>query len=272
MTKRSSRGLWIALSALELAESSKIAEMLRPFFAIVTDCYECGVEVATLSCRHMKTKDVKVAALFLKRSLNDLRAVWNLLMLGYTSQAGTVAAAAFENSLLANCISGHADRAEKMLKSKSGESPWTLADLCKFEAAHATDRDEESAEILSDRQYDAYWRRLYTQYSWLCNLKHPSLPSALHDASAVLSKQNEFIIMAAPDSRNEDLPNKVLILTVTILRLHEAIASFADARQLDLKDPEVVAWRERFNSTMSNLLKVVDPYTQSPLAFQVKPK
>jgi len=272
MTNKNSRGLWKALSALELAESPKIAEMLQPFLSPVTDCYECGVEVATLSCRHDRTKDVSVAALFLKRSLNDLRAVWNLLLLGYTSQAGSVAAAAFENSLIVNCISGHADRAEKMLKSKSGGSPWSVADLCKIEADHITGKNNKSVKSSSNQEEDDYWRNLYTQYSWLCNLKHPSIPSVLHDAFAVSPKRGEYMIMAAPDARKDDLPNKAFILTLTILRLHEAIASFADARKLDIKDSNVIAWRERFYSAISNLSEVVDPITQRPLAFQIKPK
>jgi len=68
---RNSHDLWNALSPLELASSTKIVEMLKPFVQPITDCYECGVEVPTLPCKHETTKDIGVAALFLKRSLND---------------------------------------------------------------------------------------------------------------------------------------------------------------------------------------------------------
>ena len=61
---RNSRGLWNALSPLELVSSPKIAEMLKPFVRPITDCYECGVEVPTLPCKHETTKDIGVAALF----------------------------------------------------------------------------------------------------------------------------------------------------------------------------------------------------------------
>jgi hypothetical protein len=86
---RNSHGIWDALSPLELASSPKIAEMLKPFEKPITDCYECGVEVPTLPCKREATKDIGVAALFLKRALNDLRATWNLLLLGYQLDVGT---------------------------------------------------------------------------------------------------------------------------------------------------------------------------------------
>ncbi len=123
MAIKDSHGLWNALSALEIASTSQVAKMLKPFSLPVTDCYECGVEALTLSCKHENTKDMRVAGLFLKRLLNDLRAVWNLLLLGYTSQAGSVAAAAFENALITSCVAGNIRRAEKFWNCKSGGSP-----------------------------------------------------------------------------------------------------------------------------------------------------
>jgi len=104
MTIKDSRGLWDALATLELSSAPKIAKALKPFSRPVTDCYECGVEVPTLSGKHKNTADLRVAGLFLKRVLNDLRATWDLLLLGYTSQAGSVAAAAFENTLIISCF------------------------------------------------------------------------------------------------------------------------------------------------------------------------
>ncbi|HUU63876.1 MAG TPA: hypothetical protein VMX96_08190 [Dehalococcoidia bacterium] len=267
MVIKDSHGFWDALSPLEVAESPKIAKMLKPFSRPITDCYECGMEVPTLSCKCQKTKDIAIAALFLKRLLNDLRATWNLLLLGYTSQAGSVAAAAFENALITNCLAGNVQRAEKMWNHASGGSPWSVANLCKMYAYQSKQEDEKSGKVLSDQEYDAQAEMIYAQYQWLCKVKHPTLPCALHDALSVSLTGDEYMIMAAPDTRIEDLPNKAFILTVTILRVVEAIESFALARELDYDKPNVISWQKRFDSIVTNLDKAVDPIMKMPLPF-----
>ena len=136
MEMRNSHGLWDALSPVELASSPKIAEILKPFKQPITNCYECGVEMPTLPCKLEATKDIGIVTLFLKRTLNDLWATWNLLLLGYTSQAGSVAAAAFENVLAISCIAGNINRAKQFFKSESG-LPWSVADLCRTQASPA---------------------------------------------------------------------------------------------------------------------------------------
>lgn len=232
---KTSHGLWAALTPLELASSPKIAEVLRPFLRPITDCYECGVEVPTLPCRAQTTKATRVAALFMKRLLNDLRATWNILLLGYTSQAGAVAAAAFENALVVSCTAGSIDRAEQCLKSQTG-LPWSIAALCRMDASQTTEDKD-------------YWRVLYAQYQWLCKVKHPTLPSVLHDAFSV------------------SLDGKAFILSVTILRVKEAIDRFAVARDLDTTAPRAVLWQERMDSIITNLDAAVDPITAKPLPF-----
>lgn len=267
MAIKDSRGLWNALSALELNSSPKIAKMLKPFSQPVTDCYECGVEVSTLSCKREKGTDISVAGLFLKRLLNDLRATWDLLLLGYTSQAGSVAAAAFENSLIVSCVAGNIPRAEKVFSHKSGGSPWPVADLCKLYTRDLIEKRKKAGETSSDLEDETYWKVLHSQYMWLCKVKHPTLPSALHDAFSVTIDGDEYIIMAAPDTRIEDLPSKAFILSITILRVKEAIESFSLSRELNCENPNVISWKERFNSILPNLDKAVDPIIKMPLPF-----
>jgi len=266
MEMRNSHGLWNVLAKLELASSPKMAEMLKPFSKPITDCYECGVEAPTLDCKREKTEDIGVAALFLKRSLNDLRATWNLLLMGYTSQAGSVAAAAFENALATSCIAGSVKRAEQFLNSKTG-LPWSVADLCKMHTRRLKEISSRSGSTLVDVKDENYWELLYSQYRWLCQVKHPTIPSALHDAFSVSLTGEEYIVMAAPDTRIEDLPSKAFILCVTMLRVTEAIKSFALARQLDFEKPNVVSWQERLDSIVTNLDKAVDPIMKMPLPF-----
>lgn len=267
MAIKDSHGLWNALSALEIASTPQIAKMLKPFSQPVTDCYECGVEVPTLSCKREKGMDIRVTGLFLKRLLNDLRATWDLLLLGYTSQAGSVAAAAFENTLITSCVAGNIRRAEKFLNCKSGGSPWSVVDLCKMYTRQLREKSKKSGSTSADLEDETYWKVLYSQYKWLCKLKHPTIPSALHDAFSVSLDGDEYIVMAAPDTRMEDLPSKAFILTVTTLKVKEAIESFALARELDFEKPNVISWQKRFDSIVTNLDKAVDPIMKKPLPF-----
>jgi len=267
MAIKDSHGLWNALSALEIASTPQIAKMLKPFSLPVTDCYECGVEVPTLSYKHKKGMDIRVTGLFLKRLLNDLRATWNLLLLGYTSQAGSVAAAAFENALITSCVAGNIRRAEKFLNCKSGGSPWSVVDLCKMYIHQLRRKNKKAGSTSVDLEDETYWKVLYSQYTWLCKLKHPTIPSALHDAFSVSLDGDEYIVMAAPDTRMEDLPSKAFILTVTTLKVKEAIESFALARELDFEKPNVISWQKRFDSIVTNLDKAVDPMMKKPLPF-----
>ncbi len=267
MAIKDSHGLWNALSALEIASTPQIAKMLKPFSHPVTDCYECGVEVPTLSCKRGNGMDIRVTGLFLKRLLNDLRATWDLLLLGYTSQAGSVAAAAFENALIIDCVAGNIPRAKKMVANKSGGSPWSVADLCKMYIHQLKKANKKSREDSTDLDDESYWESLYSQYMWLCKLKHPTIPSALHDAFSVSLDGDEYIVMAAPDTRTEDLPSKAFILTATTLKVKEAIESFAFARELDFTKPNVISWQRRFNTIVTNLEKAVDPIMKKPLPF-----
>lgn len=267
MNARGSHGLWNALSAVEMADSLKIAKMLNPFSRPITDCYECGVEAPTLDSDYENTDDIRIAGLFLKRLLNDLRATWNLLLLGYTSQAGTVAAAAFESALIVACVAGDPSAAIMFVNSKSRRVPWSVADLCRKHARLLEEQSTEGNRVPTANQEWALWEALYAQYMWLCKVKHPTIPSALHDAFSVSLTGEEYIIMGAPDSRQEDLPSKAFILSVVILKATEAVRCFALARRLDRSKSNFLAWQKRLDSIEANLDKAVDPIMNMPLPF-----
>jgi hypothetical protein len=98
-------------------------------------------------------------------------------------------------------------------------------------------------------------------------VKHPTIPSALHDAFSVSLTGSEYIVMGAPDTRAEDLPSKAFILCVTIFRVTEAIRSFALARRLDFEKRNVVLWQNRLDLIATNLDTAVDPLMKMPLPF-----
>lgn len=60
-----------------------------------------GGEAPTLTSDLHGKKHLQLAAVFLKRTLIDLRATWLLLLNGYTPSTGSVAAALLEHALAA---------------------------------------------------------------------------------------------------------------------------------------------------------------------------
>ncbi len=53
--------------------------------------------------------------------------------------------------------------------------------------------------------------KVYAIYKWLCRLKHPTLPSALHDSlSGGRGPEHGYMMMAIPDVRRENKPVKTL--------------------------------------------------------------
>ena len=81
-------GCWERLNTLEDAARNRISAQMQSFDDAFRLTYEAGVIVPVLRANGLAILDVRCAALFFKRSLNDLRVVHNLLLTGYTSQAG----------------------------------------------------------------------------------------------------------------------------------------------------------------------------------------
>jgi hypothetical protein len=129
--KNHPEGLWNACDSMEMSVANKLRTQLSHFQKPITDCYEAGVEAATIVGKRNHEEDMRIAAMFLKRTLTDLRSVWILLCFGYTSQAASVCAALFEHALTVNCLAGRAENVKKLLKA-GGDLPWSPTELSKI--------------------------------------------------------------------------------------------------------------------------------------------
>jgi hypothetical protein len=210
--------------------------------------YELAVEAPTLPSRRVPSdmpvpSDMTVAALFLKRALSDLRAVWLLLQTGYTSQAAAVAASLWENSLASACVCGHPSRADEVLNNPN-ELPWRPKQLARLHATDVTAKIASSAE--RNRQFELRWREHYGPYKWLCGLKHPTLRSVRHDSkSTVLDEDKQFVVMAMPDLRPDDRGIKLGVATQALQHILAASSRFTDVS--DCEDTKRYrAWIERW--------------------------
>jgi hypothetical protein len=136
--KNHPEGLWNACDTMEMLVANELRTQLSDFEKPITDCYEAGVEAATIVGKRNHEEDMRIAAMFLKRTLTDLRSVWILLCSGYTSQAAAVCAALFEHALSVNCLAGHVENAKQLLKTSDGEATRRPPSLC-YGATSATD-------------------------------------------------------------------------------------------------------------------------------------
>jgi hypothetical protein len=249
-------GAWLRLDSLEAAAQKKLAEQLWPFEAPFRDTYEAGVIAPVLRAGAPVESDVRCAALHFKRVLNDLRSVWLLLRMGYASQAAAVAASLYENALATVCLTISPDNVQTYLKSDSGELPWKPMAMAKMVVEH-------EGKIPGATDYENGWRALYAHYVWLCQTKHPTMPSVVHDTSAS-TLRNGYVVMALPNVHAQDLPLKAQVAIISLHRAHESIESLLRAFGFKEPWPNTHRFAERFSRAKEGSWTAYEPFLKHP--------
>jgi hypothetical protein len=239
-----------------------MAVQLEPFEEAFRLSYEAGVIIPVLRANGRAIIDVRCGALFFKRVLNDLRGVHLLLHGGYTSQAAAVAASLYENALAAICLFASQSNVDALLKSDGGEIPWSPMQMAKMVVGY-------EGKVQGSQEFENQWRALYAHYVWLCQCKHPTMQTMMHDASATTLKEG-YVIMALPNVRDQDLPYKAMIAIHSLIRTHESIQAFASA--LGYKDalPDDYRFAERFTKAKESAWNAYSPFlkAQNPVSIE----
>lgn len=239
--RASADGLWEACLGMESIARAHLQADLGLVSKAFKLIYELGVEAPTLPSKR-ETTDLRVAAMFLKRMLHDLRGVWLLIERGYTSQAAAVAASLWENALATACIAGHPSRASEVLETPK-KLPWRPVELAK---THARDVTARIPNAKRNTQFELRWREHYGGYKWLCQLKHPTLNSARHDSASTADDSDDpaFVVMVAPDLRPSDRGMKLGVATVALQQAIAAVSGFAEAARCE-DTPRYRNWIDR---------------------------
>lgn len=137
-------------------------------------------------------------------------------------------AAAADMQVVANSES----KALKLSTERSGELPWNVASMCQ------TIVHEENKRVKPELPEDEGWKVLYSHCCWLCQIKHPTLAQSFHDAGSTSVNEMNYVVMAFPDVREEDLGVKKLICCMVLSRALSAIESFAQAAGVEDKTPK----------------------------------
>lgn len=248
-------GAWLRLNDLEDAARAKLSEQLRPFEAPFRDTYEAGVIAPVLRAEALVEIDVRCAALHFKRVLNDLRSVWLLLRSGYTSQAASVAASLYEHALGTVCLTISPENVQAYLASDSGELPWSPMAMAKMVVVH-------EGNTPGTKDFENQWRALYAHYVWLCQTKHPTMPSVVHDTSASAVRDG-YVVMALPNVHAQDLPLKAQIAIISLHRTHESIEALATAFGFKGSLPNTHRFAERFSRAREAAWTAYEPFLHS---------
>lgn len=270
--QRSADGLWDASTSMEQAAREVLSPQLNHLRSFVRVAYEIAVMAPTLPPQDAARKDaleIRLAALFLKKAVTDLRTLWLVLENGYTSQAACIAAALWENTLAVGAVASDAISAQTMYASEGGELPWKPFQLAKLHAERKRELSQRTKAPMDDAATDKYWRQIYATYVWLCQIKHPTLASAFHDAFSAQADASTFVVMAAPDVRPSDRGAKSTIVISSCSRVTDAALDFARIAGADEASDQYRAFFHRFDEARSRMLEAMTVEKDTQLPFTI---
>lgn len=243
------------LQNLEGMARQRLSKDLSSFESAFQDAYEAGVIAPTLRTKAQTTFDVRCAVLHFKQVLNDLRAVWLLLESGYTSQAAAVTASLYENTLATVCLTISKKNIQEYLAKEDGELPWKPMAMAKMVVTH-------EGKAKHSTGYENGWRSLYVHYVWLCQTKHPTIESVIHDASASRI-DTRYVVMALPNVHSEDLPFKANVAIIALSRTFEAIEALLTAFGFKAPWPNDHDFAKRLESAKAASWNAYEPFLEA---------
>lgn len=255
-------GAWERLEGLESVANATISRQLFKFEAPFRDTYEAGVIVPVLRAKGQAIIDVRCAALFFKRVLNDLRGVWVLLHKGYTSQAASVAASLYESALATICLTQSKENICAFQVEPHGEIPWSPIEMAKM-VVLAEGKTPQS------KDYENGWRSLYAHYVWLCQIKHAGQDSVIHDTIASTLPARGYVVMAIPNVKDEDIGVKAMVAIISLHRTLESIEAFAKALGFGDKLPDDYQFAQRFHRAREFAWKAFEPHLHEAKSISI---
>lgn len=247
---------WNYLARLEVGAIDRSFEDLKPWDSLAEDCMNLAIKAPFLKGKNSGSKSIKLSAAFLKRTMSDFRGAWLLINWGYPYQAACVAASLYENALVVNCLVECQDLADEVLLNKNGDVPWGAQKLCKM-AAYKDLYGSIPDEFPNDDEFNTAWKMCYHNYKLLCKMKHPTLQQVADETRSALNHKGEFAVIPLPDTRNESLALKHMLMIICISKLFSATKCFAKAVDCASDDPEHEQFYSEALKVYSNLKRCI---------------
>lgn len=250
---------WKDIPPLEAIAETRLSKELDLFQKAAQEIYQAAIEIPELHSEFHSHMCMRVSGILLKRVLTDLRAVWLLITRGYTSQAACVAAALYENALAAACVAGSPEFLTEIEKRGYDGFP-PAKELCKKFANKCKDGMvpiKESPE----------WKEVYSTYKYLCQIKHPTLKSLIHDASSTETTPGNYAFFVQPNGSSNDLALKRTLLFACLFR--SLVATYQHLCALGLTDESASSLRKRLIDAQALILQAYDKCKTSTLPFGI---
>lgn len=256
--------VWFALNDIEKIAQDTMRVELSPWEDILKTCVEAGILAPVLPAKNHGCLSFAAAAPFLKRSINDLRCIWLLISKGYTSQGASVAASIFENALTAAVLADSEELAKEAIRGKYSEIPWGAKKLAQLNALRCIKLERKQGKKVSSGQYEDYWTIAYHNYKWLCQIKHPTWQSVMHDCKSTIVKDTEYAVLPLPNNSHRDMQLKYCVLGGSVAKVWQAIQSYAIALECDETSKEYIAFEEKINKVYFGAIDLMKKYKDSP--------
>lgn len=263
------QGAWDQLDRLEHFAARKLASRLLDIEGAFRTSYEAAMIAPTLRKQVDRGKFTH-AALYFRRALNDLRAVWLLLSSGYTAQGATSAGSLFESCLASICLLDPArvQEFENWLKSTDGNDfPWGPMKMAQMTSSPTGDPNNP------DPHFQNSWRALYARYVWLSQMRHSTFQSVMHDVRGGMLDSGDYAMMAIPNCDESDLPVKLGIAIGALADIQDATGALLEAFGYGEKtqhsdfDTRWLKARERLEALIRSTASIENPITIARTKF-----
>lgn len=224
--------LWNQLSGFETDATVRLRAVLEPLEPALAILHDLGNWLTEMPGEWDRgDHHILVAGGLIKRALDDLRAAWSLLNLGYTAAAGAAAADLWEHAMLASWVAVQPEAALRFQEDTFADKrfgAWKLAEaVARLIPAGTLPAMPPKEEI----EHSA--RQMYSGYQMLCQLKHPTYRALRHTSSSTVSGDGELGLMAFPNTRDDDAELKKLVIVIAHGVLDSALLYFAVALKID---------------------------------------
>ena len=259
--------IWQALGELETRAAGENGSWLDPAEPAIALLHDLANGLTYLPGEWNLTENVLVAGACIKRALDDLRALWHMLCLGYTAQAAAICADLWEHCMVAGCCCLSPETAEVFTKDNPDDRSLGPAELSRRLSALIASKTPDEHRP-SNGDVEAWDAGDYASYKWLCQMKHPSLRAIIHTSGTTVSVSGTLGLSAHPDSRVEDRPVKAHILYVAVGAIIESLMLFGVVAVAEHPSDEVEIWKADIEKVKEQLRRRL-PIGEGELPFGI---
>ncbi len=248
--------LWANLREREAETHEANTKWLAHVEPAIAVLHDLPNALATLPGFNSESERVKVAGACLQRALDDLRAMWILLNIGYTPAAAAACADLWEHAMLASCAALSDEVALQFSKDEPDDRSLSPAKLSqRLQELFATAAPEEDPPSPDTRaRFD---ESRYVVYKWLCQVKHPTARALRHTVGAALNDAGLLGLTASPDATDADKSVKSLLLTVAFALIQQATGLFRVAAVGDNRSRQLERWQLDLKEARDHIQRVI---------------